>query len=592
VKLVVPYIEALATADARLIRLAEFLGIECETLALERAAGGQIERLVQATGTSNCLAVNPSVVEQYLGAIGLTNEWANALVERVPFVLVHAARPEPFHSKVVHALTGGAVTTVRQAENAGAPYSIASDARDIAEAFAGMSFGPSNPQNDRVFAVIAGVAVRNLISIGGEPLFATLHNKQAQIFLVASEGVADLDAEAVDTPIANYFSQLMPHVMALRAIFGEQCWRPAGRFASVVVDDPLLKPSYGFLNFAHLLELTEKHNFQTTIAFIPHNFRRNSARTVRMFQENPQRLALCFHGNDHTGAEFASTEAARINTMLKTAEERMDEHRRRTGLNSDRVMVFPQGRFSVEAMAVLKARNFECAVNTVPRPMGSTTNLTLRELAQPAVTRYAGFPLFLRKNSLRTESADIAFNLFFGRPALIVEHHDIFKNPQRLLDAVSRINAAAPDIRWSNLGAMARGSYLRRARANGPVEIRAYARTVAIENPTHDAQRFEIEWNQSEESAPVEEAQRNAERLDCVEAGQAGARLRVEIEPGRIETLSLVHRNSFPVLERGGVRQAARAIVRRRLSEVRDNYLSKNQPLLAAATTLKKRLQH
>jgi hypothetical protein len=311
-----------------------------------------------------------------------------------------------------------------------------------------------------------------------------------------------------------------------------------------------------------------------------------------MFQENPQRLALCFHGNDHTGAEFASTDAAQINTMLETAEQRMAEHRRRTGLNSDRVMVFPQGRFSVEAMAVLKARNFECAVNTVPRPMGSTTNLTLRELAQPAVTRYSGFPLFLRKNSLRTESAEIAFNLFFGRPVLIVEHHDIFENPQRLLDAVARINAAAPDIRWSDLGTVTRESYQRRQRANGAVEIRAYARTVAVENPTHDAQSFEIEWNQGEELAPVEGALRNGARIDGIEASPAGARLRVEIGPGRTETFSLVHRNSFPVLARGGVRQAARAFVRRRLSEVRDNYLSKNQPLLAAATTLKKRLQH
>jgi hypothetical protein len=58
-------------------------------------------------------------------------------------------------------------------------------------------------------------------------------------------------------------------------------------------------------------------------------------------------------------------------------------------------------------------------------------------LAEPAVLRYSGFPLFLRKCSRHTQDADIAFKLLFGIPILIVEHHDVFADPQRLVEAVT-----------------------------------------------------------------------------------------------------------------------------------------------------------
>ena len=77
------------------------------------------------------------------------------------------------------------------------------------------------------------------------------------------------------------------------------------------------------------------------------------------------------------------TDMARLNTMLHTAEHRMQLHGEITGLACDKVMVFPQGQFSVEAMQVLKFRNFHAAVNTTPHPMGQPARLTIGELAEP-----------------------------------------------------------------------------------------------------------------------------------------------------------------------------------------------------------------
>src|SRR5208283_5022134 len=98
-----------------------------------------------------------------------------------------------------------------------------------------------------------------------------------------------------------------------------------------------------------------------------------------------------------------------LNFSLGEAEDRMALHEKATGLACDNVMVFPQGNFSVEAMRVLQSHNFCGAVNTTPHPVGQPVRLTIGELAQPAVLRYGGFPLFLRKPARQTESQDIAF---------------------------------------------------------------------------------------------------------------------------------------------------------------------------------------
>ena len=285
-----------------------------------------------------------------------------------------------------------------------------------------------------------------------------------------------------DAWLGETFTRFVPYAMALRHIFGNQCWRPAQSYANVLVDDPLLRPNYGFLNFERLLQQMEEHNFKTTIAFIPYNFRRSSKRIVRLFQQNANRISLCFHGNDHTGAEFAATNPALLNAMLWTAQKRMAVHGKSTGLPCDRIMVFPQGRFSVDAMAALGFHNFDAAVNTVPRPYGQSDRLTLRELSEPAVLRYSGFPLFLRKSSMDTKDSDIAFKLFFGIPILIVEHHNIFADPQRLIEAVQRINRAAPGIHWSSAGDAVRGSILQKRVCPDLVHLKAYARSIHVEN--------------------------------------------------------------------------------------------------------------
>ncbi len=510
-KLVVPHNGELEPADARLIRLAEFLGIRCELLRLEKqvqAAGGVPRK--SSSGTEFLLECKPAsharVGRRECSPRGL------GFLPSVTFPPLTCARvtQDSFVDGIMVSLSNGRLRSVQPVADAGQPYEISANSRDFCGPFSGLSFGPINVANDRVLAVSSDDAtVRKLICIGGHPLMAAVKRDKTEIVFLASEDTADVDAEVGYAPVSDYFSRLIPHAMALRQIFREECWRPGEPHASIIIDDPLLRRDYGYLNFESLLRLTQKYNFHTTIAFIPHNYRRNSARIVRMFRENSDRLSICFHGNDHTAAELGSTDSILLNNMLGIAEERMNKHERMTGLRCGKVMVFPQGCFSVEAMEALKCRNFHAAVNTVHVPIGQKFPLTIADLAQPAVLRYGGFPLFIRTYVKKTQSQDIAFNLFFGRPVLIVEHHDIFRHYESLVEVVQKVNSVAPGISWSNLESAVDNSILKRRGSDGTVQVRAYSSNVRIRNDSASVERFSIEWGQPSECSSFEQVLRD-----------------------------------------------------------------------------------
>lgn len=275
--------------------------------------------------------------------------------------------------------------------------------------------------------------------------------------------------------------------------------------------------------------------------------------------------------------------------MLGIAEERMKVHEQVTGLHCDRVMVFPQDEFSLKAMEVLKSRNFHAASSS-PYPVGKPVPLTIADLAQPAVLRYGGVPLFMRNFIKNTQSQDIAFNLFFGRPTLIGEHHDTFRDPRSLLEVVQKINSIATEMSWSNLESAVDNSILKRRTAEGTVQVRAYTRKVLITNDSASVERFSIEWGQPGQCCAIEHVLRDGTLFPGIEVDDAGIRVLAELAPGASQTFSVVFRNGHATLGNLGFGWNAKAFLRRRLSEVRDNHLSKNQYLLTLAKTLQRRL--
>lgn len=581
-KLWVPIVGKPEPVDERLIRLANSIGIETEWLQLQQ--GGLPPALPIADAS---IAVNPSVWSR-IAAPTAAADWLRASGAQL---LVYAVHPQPYASELIKSMSSGHISGVTGMPDPSLGYTVASQSGEVCGPYAGVAFAPANSASDCVLTLSGRSAARPLISAGGGPLFAELAADKSRMFFIASAEVTDLNAQAGDRWATEFFSGLIPYVMALRAIFGDSCWKPVAQHAAIVVDDPLLRPRYGFLDFEQLLRMAREHNFHAVLAFIPYNFSRIADSTVQIFRENRDHLSLCFHGNDHTAAEFASPAASLLHTILQTAERRIEKLTASTGLICDRVMVFPQGRFSDEAMSALRDRNFDAAVNTVTRPYGTAVDLSIGELTLPAIVRYGGFPLFLRRSSVNTQMPETAFCLFFGRPVFIVEHHDRFERPQPLLDAVHRINSLAPGIKWSPLSTATAGAQLSRTRPDGSLEIRAWARTAHVTHSAPGLQRCVVEWPLPEADSTVIQVVRDGLDPVAFMADSTAVRVSLDLAAGETARLSVVHRNAVMPHVARSLRYSARVFIRRRMSETRDNLLSRNPTILNAAKSVQRRLR-
>src|SRR5258708_3124636 len=139
--------------------------------------------------------------------------------------------------------------------------------------------------------------------------------------------------------VRKSFAGAVPLVMYLKWSFRGVCWTHPEINACIIIDDPLLRRRYGYLDFREILQLMGKNLFTMTIAFIPWNWRRTDRETVELFHQNRGRLSVCVHGCDHTGGEFATQSAGVLDRKLKTAKSRMTSLFERSGLLHDPVMV-------------------------------------------------------------------------------------------------------------------------------------------------------------------------------------------------------------------------------------------------------------
>lgn len=223
---------------------------------------------------------------------------------------------------------------------------------------------------------------------------------------------------------------------------------PGEILACVIIDDPLLQPRYGCLDYTRLLAEMKEHNFFSEIAFIPWNYQRSDAATIQLLLNNPDRFAICVHGCNHTSNEFGILDLQRLSMLASVALWRMEEHSKLTCLPFDPVMVFPQGRFSSVAMKALKAVGYRAAFNST---IWSTDNVNppLLDYRSPATTIYHDFPLFRRRHPSNREG--FAQDVDRGRPIIIVDHHSSFRDSYALLtETVDWINSFG-NVRWVSL---------------------------------------------------------------------------------------------------------------------------------------------
>jgi hypothetical protein len=571
--------------DARLARLAEFLGIECRVQTVSEAVTGPADR-AWLSRDHHCLMLSATTVEALAPTDADRAQVLQRLLDRTRHLLVYGFRATTADAAAARALSQGLVESVSDLPPGGGNYTISPEWRSLTREFTGLTFGPARAELDCVFSGHrpAG-AVHAVISIEGSPSFATFTRGGCRVFMLGCSDIADLDAPINDElRVVEWFSRVIPGAMFLRHAFGRHAWHNPRPSASFIIDDLLLKESYGFLNYRQLLHATRDQAFAATIAFIPYNFRRSQASVVELFRSHPGRLALCIHGCDHTGGEFATADLPALNAMAGLADDRMRAHQKATGLPYGKIMVFPQGRFSTASLKALQGNGYLAAVNTTPIPEDADprNGLSLREWLDVAVTRYHGFPLFVRRYP--GDLVNFAFDLFLGKTLLVVEHHTAFRNGYReIAEFVAALNSLNPEIRWGSLQDAVSRSPLERDLSHDTVGVRLWTNYGVLSNGGARSRHYVVQ-KAEDADAPIRQVLVDGAPAQYV-VDKGLLKVELDIPPLSARVLEISHYATRRAVgrRRVGLRAALGIHARRRLSELRDDLLPWQQQLQTLA---------
>jgi hypothetical protein len=475
-------------------------------------------------------------------------------------------------------LTGDAAAAVAPLEGDAKEFVVA----DMVD-FCGPMSGLRIPASDtigraRVFVFrTSQCETAKLISLDHGAVFLKIRYQNVTVLLFAGTKIIDIETELTSGlfDIRNHVLAALPIVLYIKWAFPDNCWRTPETNACLIIDDPLLSPTYGFVDFRELLSLMRSHKFSTNIAFIPWNWRRSHPQIVQMFTNNPGYYSISIHGCNHTKAEFGSVNKRDLSWKVRQALERMADHESRTGICHDRVMVFPQGVFSEAAMNVLKRSEFIASINNdtisadpLPR------SITVSDVWDVAITAYGSFPLFTRRYPWEGIE-NFAFDSLLGKPAIIVIHHDFCGDRcKQLADFVDRLNGLKRPVVWRGLTEVVRRTYRCRELSLGSVEVEMYGSEMRVENQFNEAKRFVIRKRETDPSLVVGVSA--GPRQLSWSSSADHVEFDLELKPSENAMVKIhFHHLSEPGRRRDSLPARARIMLRRHCCEFRDNYLVK-----------------
>ncbi len=424
------------------------------------------------------------------------------------------------------------------------------------------------------------------------PAFAHVCVGRASVFIWSTKEVFDVfQPLPAETGFEDAADKYIPAIIFLRSAFGDQCWHNPDPGAGLVIDDPLLRKNYGFINFQQLLGSARKHGYHITLAFIPWNLWRSRAKNVRMFLEHSDCFSICAHGCDHTKREFRSNDYEALLSKNFVARQRMDHHRDRTGLGIEPLMVCPQEQYSLEAMrAFADSRQFLGLVCTacVPRDL-AIPQICGADLLLPAQDSFYGFPVF--KRHYWNGMGAFAMALFLGKPAILVEHHEFFrKGVAGAEEFARRLTELQPDLKWKSLAEVVTCTHARRRVTEGRWEVRFFTDLFELKHELEAPTEYRF-LRRIPEATVVERvlvgdkvvpfSRENGFLMFEISAYQPQKlSIRVEVAPVRPG-------NACP----SGIKYHASVALRRGLCELRDNVIVRNRFALRAGKLLMRSLK-
>lgn len=428
------------------------------------------------------------------------------------------------------------------------------------------------------FFIDSGNKIERIITISGAPQKGATLVRVGEVFFAPHLEFTDQPSGRLPQSVSEIFSSVAPFVIFLRRVTGDYAWHLDGHYANFTIDDPWLIQPYGNLDYVSLLEAMKKHNFHTTIAFIPWNYDRSRPNVSELFRENSKYYSICIHGNNHTHREFGEYRENPLSQQaedIKQAVARMDQFHRLTGIHYDRFMVFPHGVAPEATFGKLKQEGFLGTANSLNAPLDDQSIKDPLDDLRSFTNQYQSL-LSLSRSSVEVpiSNADLAVQAYLGNPILIYAHQEAFRSGNGfIVDVVDRINQMVPDVQWMSLGELARHLYLSRKRVDGAgYDVAMLSREATIKNRTDEGAIFYI-------NSATPKSDIAAIDVDGQPLSKENDRfpLRVEIQAGQTRTISI--KSAGESISTGTVarKNGARSYALRGISDLRDLYLSKTK---------------
>jgi len=578
------------SADMVLIRSAGVSSSEQKELELAAQFYGLNLRVVTVSAGNAVPELTP-VEQSETVAIAIEAKALGAVDEKA---LLHALHRRPGGSvpllilgvtpdtdpTLLSAWSNGAAVGLNRLAGPGLNYQV-DNAAGITEQLTGLEI--PFPGNDTFYFVSAEHGrSREIMSVRNDhqvvPVFIEAELNQQKVFLLCKKGLPDSPAERRLENTETAFAEIAPVMIFTKYGAGGRGWHAPHHYANLTIDDPWLREPYGHLVYKDLLQEMEKHNFHTTIAFIPWNYDRSEGPVVALFRSHPERFSICVHGDNHDHKEFDDFGSKPLSLQIAAVKQslaRMHRFQALTGIPYDDVFVFPHNIGSESILEELKTYNFIASVNSLNVPMDRTRPSSPLFPLRPVTLAFGDFPSVARYSAaMQRPSSFIGINDFLDNPVLFYGHHDLFASGIDAFNGVAdEVNKIQPDTRWRSLGEVAKHLYLLRVRDDSNYDVLAFSSSLDLDNNSERNSVFYIK-KQEVDSPAIASLSVDGQQVPFQLDGGV-LHLSIAIPAGESRSLVIRYKNDLDLASISISKSSLRVYLLRTVSDFRDITLSK-----------------
>ena len=381
--------------------------------------------------------------------------------------------------------------------------------------------------------------------------------------------------------MVSAFAEIAPAIMFVRYSAGERGWHALHHYANLTIDDPWLREPYGNLNYKDLLVAMERHNFHSTIAFIPWNYDRSEPEVASLIREHPDKFSISIHGDDHAHKEFTdyrSKPLAQQDEAMKQSLARMELFQKLTGIPYDKVMVFPHSIAPENTLAALKTYNYLATVNSLNVPMDRMSPSVLPAVLRPVTVSYADFPSIRRyPPEVAAQDGFLAMNAFLDNSVFFYCHEDFFANGMNAFNVVAdQVNQLEPDTRWRGLGEIARHLYLVKLSDDRGYDVLAFSSNFLLENTAGTESLFHV--SKEEPGQPAITSVSVDGRSSPYQLHDGRLDFNILVPAGQARSVVIDYKNNLALASIGTSKNSVRVYLLRTASDFRDITISRLAP--------------